>query len=195
MEKRKNVILVPGAFGYVPFQDTLERKLEGDIVRPDYMRGGKYLTRQSCNRILDDLANKGILDESSTVVAHSAGTIAFAKWLAANGMSIEQYIAVAGFMGPRGIKFDIKAPHYIPAFAALGFSLKENELVDAAGLVGDKHSFFSGDDSDHLIKLGSLERYANILGGKRHRLVGQGHLGAVGGVTEIPGIEDVIRGG
>jgi len=62
MKKEKNVILVPGAGGYVPCQEILEKELltTANVFKPDFLRDKtiRMFSMRDCDRVFDDLATK-----------------------------------------------------------------------------------------------------------------------------------------
>jgi len=197
MNENKHVLLVPGAFGKITFQKRLEDDC-GDRVKirsADFQTGSLFFpSYEKCARVLDGFANGGFLNEQSTVVAHSAGTIAFIKYLTQNGMKLKKFVSVAGFTGTlrgglnkRGLKNKLFHEHMLKHF---GFNITEDVLLRASYLIGERHSFLSNDD--HLIEEAELRRFAAALNSRPHFLPGFGHFSKTKGIEHIPELAEII---
>lgn len=113
-----------------------------------------------------EVFEKNRIDESTTLVGHSAGTAFILRWLAENKRKVGKVILVAPSV--------IKTEKYITGLKRLSklkdfeydSSLKEyfNQLV----------IFYSDDDMDNIIE--SAKKVHEILGGELIHLEGKGHF-------------------
>ena len=181
--KKSNIIAIPGAHGYAPWQHNTCR--DDEVIKPDFFVGK---SRPSINDALDVLrayADKGILTPDSEILAQSAGSIVITKFIAQENFKLKKLITAGGFMGK------LKNPITSHIFQnKYGFQITDIEAEIASENIGKSHALYSNNDPK--VELSELEKFAVKLNAVPYKLVNHGHFNKDSGITKIELIDELI---
>ena len=195
----KNIVILTGASGIIEWHEWFKNeceKLGYNVVLPvmpcKHDKNPNYpWVREELFKLMED----GTINKDSIVVAHSLGTLSFAKFVAETGLSVYAFISVAGFCGKlrysKNPKLLVKNRVKQVFTNKLEYHLSEEEAKKAAPLLGIKHAMYS--DNDHLISKKELERYANLIGAEHHFFEGRGHFSRTSKTMVLPEIMDILK--
>jgi predicted alpha/beta hydrolase family esterase len=188
----KNVVIIHGAKGPMPFLKSLINECEM-VGIPISLPSFPTMTSEFAeidfnfknweNKFLA-LVKQGVINENTTIVAHSLGTIVTPKVLAKHNIKIDLYASVAGFSGK------LRSKDCQRQLEELGFSLGEQEIKRAAPLVKKAVAFFS--DNDYLIEREEQEAYAENMGAEKRLLPDHDHFSRRSNVTKVDSLEELV---
>jgi predicted alpha/beta hydrolase family esterase len=184
---KENLFAIHGFNGIVPvIKDYIEpegKKLGMDVFAPVFPNKMKA-DFEKWEKILDEYNKKGLINENTTIIAHSLGTLFVPKYLARRNIKIKLYISLAGFLGGDTEIEDIKkvVEKFLPT---------EEEINKAMELMPIRYSIYS--NNDHLFSKEILENYADRFNSNKVFIPNVGHMGRTSGITKLPQIFDIVE--
>ena len=140
---------------------------------------GEGITFANWEKELDKF--KDNLNENSTVVAHSLGTLFILIYLRKNNLKISSLISIAAGYNPAYLN-DPTYKDFVPSEQDFEYC-KEN--------IKNRYMIFS--ERDRFFGEKHQQSYIEHLGAESVYLAGQGHFGRKEGVTQIPKVIDIMN--
>ena len=106
-----NYILVHGSFGspfvnFIPYLRGEIEKRNLEVYTPDFPTGVSYQNYANWSRLLKCYLDAGILNENTTIFAHSIAPVFICKFLIENKVKVKRLVFVCGFNNYLGIDED-----------------------------------------------------------------------------------------
>ena len=121
------------------------------------------------------------IDENTTIIAHSIGTVFVCKYLITNKIKVKKLIFVCGFNNYLGIDADYDAVNE-PMFI--------DNLKEIKQYCSDIVCFYS--DDDPYVSYDAEKAFADTIASQQICLKGAGHINAERGYTEFKEILEVL---
>lgn len=180
-----DTMIIHGSFGS-PFQNWapwLHSELTeiGQIVVVPHFTSGSLQNLGNWTRIMDGYAD--LIDENTSIVAHSLGPAFVVDWLISNGKSIDKLVCVAPFYGLLDIKdFD----EVNKSFFVDGINLSE-----AKRLVQKTVCIFA--DNDPYVPITLSHEFASALAAETIVVEGGGHLNSGAGYEKFSLLLETLK--
>lgn len=181
-----NVIIIPGSFGnpYENWIPWLFGKLTEDSVSVVTLSMPTPIGQDFDHwaKIVDVFLDAGILNEDSTVVAHSAACAFAVKYLQSRSIFSKAFISVAGYN------------HFYSGdklMDGLNSSFYFDEDFDWPCDSTRTVSFYS--DSDPYLPIEVLRNFADFLGGSKEEISDGGHFNASAGYMRFDRLLSAIK--
>ena len=177
-----NYIILHGSFGskdgnWFPW---LKKELESRNYKVDVPQMPVGVTNQNYYNWEKEL-NKLLVNENTTIIAHSIAPVFICKYLINNKIKVEKLIFVCGFNNYLGID---------PDFDAVNEPMFLNNLGDIKKYCNNIICFYS--DNDPYVKFEVEKDFANLVSNEQHIIKNGGHINAESGYTEFKEILEVL---
>jgi len=176
---KNNYLLVHGSFGspfsnWIPYlrKEIEDKNLE--VYTPDFPTGVGYQNYNNWSKLLKCYLTSGILNENTTIFAHSIAPIFICKFLVENKIKVKRLVLVCGFNNYLGIDED---------YDAVNESMYFDNLKDIKNYCNDIVSFYS--DNDPYVKYEAEKEFADTITENQIMISGGGHLNSESGYTEF----------
>lgn len=178
---KQNVILMHGSFGnpYKGFFPWLYKKLSkwGYNCLAPHCPSGKGQNYETWSNILNEYYKNDYIDENTTIITHSLGSIFIVKFLHEHDIKIKKLITVAGF---NNIEFE-------NSYLYDTFYINEKNIDVAKNAV----SLYS--TNDPYIPVDSAKEFAKLINSTPIEIKNAGHFTASDGYEEFKEILDYIK--
>ena len=144
-----------------------------------HMPLGDELTFENWESVLNNFKDK--LNENTTIVAHSLGTLFVLIYLNKHNKKIKNLISIGAGYNPEYLKNDTYKD-FVPSIE--DFEYCKRNIQNKFMVFSEKDRFFSEKHQ---------QDYINFLGAKPIYIPGQGHFGRTEGVTKIPKVIELME--
>lgn len=177
---KSNYLLIHGSFGspfsnWIPY---LRKELENknlEVYTPDFPTGVGYQNYENWSKLLMTYVEANILNENTTIFAHSIAPIFICKFLVENKIKVKRLVFVCGFNNYFGIDEE---------YDAVNGSMYFENLKDIKKYCKDIVCFYS--DNDPYVKYETEKEFADSIADVQNVIAGGGHLNSESGYTEFP---------
>ena len=182
-----NYLLVHGSFGspFVNWFPYLRSEIEKKglvVYTPDFPTGVGYQNYNNWSKLLKSYVEAGIINENTTIYAHSIGPIFVCKFLIEHIIKVKKLVFVQGFNnGIVNQEYDeVNKTFFI-----------ENGLEKIKGYCNEIICLYS-DNETYVKNTDEIYKFANTIATKKVLLEGGGHLNSESGYTEFKELLEII---
>lgn len=180
----ENYFIIHGSFGspYSNWFSWLHDFIESDgkqCYAPDFPIGVGYQNYENWSKLLKNYLDLGIINENTTIIAHSIAPVFISKFLVENKTKIKKCIFVCGFNNYLGIDKD---------YDAVNESMYFDNLADVKNYSKEIICFYS--DNDPYVKYEAEKEFADTVATKQIVIPGAGHINAESGYDTF---EDIVH--
>ncbi|MBR5662430.1 MAG: alpha/beta hydrolase [Bacilli bacterium] len=174
-----NYFIIHGSFGspFVNWVPYLRREIENkglEVYTPDFPTGVGYQNYENWDKLLKVYLNAGLINENTTIFAHSIAPIFVCKFLINNKVSVKRLVFVCGFNNYLGIDEE---------YDAVNESMYVDNLTEVKKYCNDIICYYS--DNDPYVKYDVEKEFADTISTEQHCISNGGHLNAESGYTEF----------
>ena len=145
---------------------------------PDFPIGVGYQNYENWSKLLKVYLDLGLINENTTIIAHSIATIFISKFLVENKVKVKKLIFVCGFNNYLGINEE---------YDAVNESMYFNNLEDVKKYAEEIICFYS--DNDPYVKYEVEKEFADIVATDQILLKSAGHINVESGFDTF---EDIV---
>ena len=172
---KDNYFIIHGSFGspYSNWFSWLSDFLVSDnkhVYVPDFPIGVGYQNYNNWSNLLKCYLNLGLINENTTIIAHSIAPIFISKFLVENKIKVKKLIFVCGFNNYLGINEE---------YDAVNNTMYFNNLEDVKQYANDIICFYS--DNDPYVKYEVEKEFADTIATEQILLNNAGHINAESG--------------
>lgn len=176
---KNNYILIHGSFGspfsnWIPYLRNEIEKKNLEVYTPDFPTGVGYQNYQNWSRVLKAYLDSGILNENTTIFAHSIAPVFVCKFLVENKIKVKRLVFVCGFNNYLGINEE---------YDNVNESMYFDNLEDIKNYCDDIVCFYS--DNDPYVKYEVEKQFVDATTNNQIMISGGGHLNSESGYTEF----------
>lgn len=176
---KENYIIVHGSFGnpFVNWFPYLRKEIESrglEVYTPDFPTGVGFQNYENWSKLLRVYVDVGIINENTTIFAHSIAPIFICKFLIENKIKVKRLVFVCGFNNYLGIDED---------YDAVNESMYFDNLSDIKNYCNDIVCFYS--DNDPYVKYIAEKEFADTITDNQVVINGGGHLNSESGYVEF----------
>lgn len=180
----ENYFIIHGSFGspYSNWFSWLHEFIESDGKQcyvPDFPIGVGYQNYESWSKLLKNYLDLGLINENTTIIAHSIAPAFVSKFLVENKIKVKKCIFVCGFNNYLGIDKD---------YDAVNESMYFDNLSDVKNYSKEIICFYS--DNDPYVKYEAEKEFADTVATEQIVMPGAGHINAESGYDTF---EDIVR--
>ena len=187
-----NYFIVHGSFGS-PFSNWFpwlfeeiekmkpENQEEPICYAPQFPTGVNFQNYDNWQKVLDSYVKADILNENSTIFAHSIAPAFVCKFLIRNNIKVKRLIFVCGFNDYFGVS---------PEYDEVNKTMFATGLEKIKDLCNDIICVYS--DNDPYVKFDAEKEFADKVSHKQIIIKNGGHLNKGSGYTEFPLLKDFI---
>ncbi|MDR0979012.1 MAG: alpha/beta hydrolase [Lachnospiraceae bacterium] len=170
-----NYFIIHGSFG-TPFgnwfswlQDFLKSDDESikKVYVPDFPSGIGYQTYENWSKLLKCYADLGLINENTTIIAHSIAPVFISKFLIENKIKVKKLVFVCGFNNYFGINEN---------YDTVNGSMYLENIEDVKKYANEIICFYS--DNDPYVKYEAEKEFADKVATKQIVVAGAGHINA-----------------
>ena len=177
---KNNYLIIHGSFGnpfvnFIPYLRGEIEKRNLEVYTPDFPTGVGYQNYTNWSRLLKCYLDAGILNENTTIFAHSIAPVFVCKFLIENKVKVKRLVFVCGFNNYLGIDKD---------YDAVNESMYFDNLTDVKNYCDDIVCFYS--DNDPYVKYEAEKDFVDTITENQIMISGGGHLNSESGYTEFP---------
>ena len=174
-----NYFIIHGSFGspFVNWVPWLRKELEKanlEVYTPDFPTGVGYQNYENWSKLLKVYVEAGLLNENTTVYAHSIAPIFVCKFLVENKIKVRRLVFVCGFNNYLGINEE---------YDAVNNSMYFDHLEDIKEYCDDIICYYS--DNDPYVKYEVEKEFADTIATKQVCIQGGGHLNSESNYSEF----------
>ena len=180
----ENYFIIHGSFGS-PFgnwfswvQDFISTDGK-QVYVPQFPIGVGYQNYENWSKLLKYYLDLGLINENTTIIAHSIAPVFVCKFLVQNKMKVKKLIFVCGFNNYSGIDSD---------FDAVNEPMFIDNFDDVKKYCKDIVCYYS--DNDPYVKYDVEKAFADKLTDKQYVIKNGGHINAETGYTKF---EEVLK--
>jgi len=167
---KDNYFIIHGSFGspYSNWFGWLADFISTDgkqVYVPDFPIGVGYQNYENWSKLLKVYLELGLINENTTIIAHSIAPVFVCKFLVENQVRIKKIICVCGFNNYLGINED---------YDAVNKSMFFDNLDDVKKYVKDIICFYS--DNDPYVKFDAEKDFADKIATEQVLLHNAGHI-------------------
>ena len=181
---KNNYLLVHGSFGS-PFGNWfpyLKKEIENkdlEVYTPDFPTGVGYQNYNNWSKLLKCYLDLGILNENTTIFAHSIAPVFICKFLIENKVNVKRLVFVCGFNNYLGINED---------YDTVNESMYLNNLEDIKNFCNDIICYYSENDS--YVRYEAEKEFADTIATNQIIIKDGGHLNSESGYVEF---DDLVK--
>ena len=178
-----NYFIIHGSFGspysnwFSWLQDFITSE-EKQVYVPDFPIGVGYQNYENWSKLLKVYLDLGLINENTTIIAHSIAPIFISKFLVENKVKVKKLIFVCGFNNYLGINEE---------YDAVNKSMYFYNLEDVKKYAEEIVCFYSNDDP--YVKYEAEKEFADKVGAEQILLKGAGHINSESGFDTF---EDIV---
>jgi len=174
-----NYILIHGSFGspFVNWFPWLRKEIESkelEVYTPDFPTGVGYQKFANWSKVLKAYVDANILNENTTIFAHSIAPVFVCKFLIENKIKVKKLLFVCGFNNYLGINEE---------YDAVNESMYLDNLADVKEYCDDIVCFYS--KNDPYVKYEAEKEFADTITNNQIVIDDGGHLNSESGYTEF----------
>ena len=175
----ENYFIIHGSFGspYSNWFSWLYDFIQEDgkqVYVPDFPIGAGYQNYENWSKLLKNYLDLGLINENTTIIAHSIAPIFISKFLVENKIKVKKLIFVCGFNNYLGINEE---------YDNVNRTMYFDNLEDVKKYADEIVCFYS--DNDPYVKYEAEKQFADTVATKQIVLKGAGHINAESGFEEI----------
>ena len=184
---KNNFFLIHGSFGS-PFSNWipwLRKELENnnlEVYTPDLPTGVGYQNYENWSKLLKVYFDAGILNQETTIFAHSIAPIFICKFLVENSIKVKKLIFVCGFNKYLGINDE---------YDAVNNSMYFDNIEDIKVLCNSIICYYS--DNDPYVKYDAEKNFADKVSTKQFCISGGGHLNSESNYIEFKELVEILE--
>ena len=174
-----NYFIIHGSFGN-PFENWfpyLRNEIESrnlEVYTPDFPTGVGRQNYDNWSKLLNCYLDAGLINEDTTIFAHSIAPIFISKFLVENNIKVKRLVFVCGFNNYLGID---------PDFDAVNQSMYFDNLSDIKNYSDDIVCFYS--DNDPYVRFDVEKEFADTITDNQIVIPNGGHLNSESGYKEF----------
>jgi len=173
-----NYLLIHGSFGspfsnWLPWLRTELENKNLEVYTPDFPIGVDYQNYNNWSNLLKTYVTAGILNENTTIIAHSIAPVFICKFLIENKIKVKKIISVCGFNNYFGINEE---------YDTVNKSMYLDNLSEIKNYCNDIVCFYS--KNDPYVKYEAEKEFASIAT-KEIVIANGGHLNSESGYIEF----------
>ena len=178
-----NYLLVHGSFGspfsnWIPWLRNELEKENSEVYTPDFPTGVGYQNYANWSKLLKVYVEAGLINENTTIIAHSIAPIFVSKFLVENKIKVKKLIFVCGFNNYLGINEE---------YDTVNKSMYFDNLKDVKQFTNEIICFYS--DNDPYIKYEVEKKFADTIGAEQICIPNAGHINSESGFDTF---EDIV---
>ncbi len=176
---KNNYMLIHGSFGspFVNWIPWLRKELEKEnleVYTPDFPTGVGFQNYDNWSKLMKVYLEAGILNENTTIYAHSIAPIFIGKLLVQNKVKVKKLVLVCGFNNYLGIDEE---------YDAVNKSMYFDNLEDIKKYCNEIICYYS--DNDPYVKYDVEKDFADKIATKSICISGGGHLNSESNYSEF----------
>ena len=182
---KSNYFIIHGSFGspYVNWFSWLQDFIITDenpkeVYVPQFPIGVGYQNYNNWSKLLEYYLGLGLIDETTTIIAHSIAPVFVSKFLIENKIEVKKLIFVCGFNNYFGINEE---------YDTVNGSMYINNLEDVKQYSKEIICFYS--DNDPYVKYEAEKEFADKVAKEQILLSGAGHINSEVGYDTF---EDIV---
>ncbi len=183
---KNNYLIVHGSFAS-PFSNWipwLRNKIEEkglEVYTPDFPSGVGYQNYTNWSKLLKVYVDTNIINENTTIFAHSIAPIFICKFLIENKIKVKRLVFVCGFNNYLGINEE---------YDSVNQSMYIDNLKDIKKYCETIVCFYS--DNDPYVSFDTEKEFADTITDNQHVIFGGGHLNSESGYTKFDKLLEYI---
>ena len=183
---KNNYFIIHGSFGnpFVNWFPYLRKEIEKkglEVYTPDFPTGVGYQNYENWEKLLKVYLDSELINENTTIFAHSIAPIFVCKFLIYNKVKIKRLVFVCGFNNYLGINEE---------YDNVNKSMYTNNLVEIKNYCNDIVCYYS--DNDPYVKYEVEKEFADTITDKQFVIENGGHLNSESGYTEFSELLEYI---
>ena len=180
----ENYFIIHGSFGspYSNWFGFLHDFLESEgkeVYVPNFPIGVKYQNFDNWSKLLKTYLDLGLINENTTIIAHSIGPAFISKFLTQNKVKVKKLIFVCGFNNYFGINEE---------FDTVNKSMYFDNLQDIKKYADKIICFYS--DNDPYVEMSAEKEFADKVTKEQILIPGSGHINSESGYDIF---EEILR--
>ncbi len=180
----ENYFIIHGSFSnpYSNWIGWLHQFIEGEgkqVYVPDFPIGVGYQNYENWSKILKCYLDIGLINENTTIIAHSIAPAFVCKFLLDNKVKVKKIICVSGFNNYFGIDEE---------YDAVNESMYIDNLEDVKQYANEIICFYS--DNDPYVKYENEKDFANKVATEQILIPNAGHINSESGYDTF---EDIVN--
>lgn len=177
---KNNYFIIHGSFSspfsnWIPYLRNEIAGKELEVYTPDLPSGVGYQNYTNWEEMMLGYVKSGLINENTTIYAHSIAPIFVCKFLVNNGIKIKRLISVCGFNNYLGIDKD---------YDEVNKSMFFDDIEKVKEYCRDIVCYYT--DNDPYVKYSVEKDFADAVASKQFIIRGGGHLNVEYGYTEFP---------
>ena len=181
-----NYFIIHGSFGspHSNWFDWLAKLLIQDnksVYTPDFPIGVNLQTYNNWNELLDAYLDLKLINENTTIIAHSISPAFICKYLIKHRTKVKKLIFVCGFNNYFGINEE---------YDTVNKTMYYNHIEKIKKYCNDIICFYS--DNDPYVKFDAEKEFADIVANKQIVLHNAGHINSESGYNEFKEILEYL---
>ncbi len=176
---KNNYILIHGSFGspFVNWLPYLRKEIEDkglEVYTPDFPTGVDFQNYTNWSKLLKCYLEAGIINENTTIFAHSIAPVFICKFLIENKIKVKRLVFVCGFNNYLGINEE---------YDTVNKSMYLDNLTEIKNYCDDIVCYYT--KNDPYVKYDVEKDFADTISTKQIVIDDGGHLNAESGYTEF----------
>lgn len=172
---QNNYFIIHGSFGspynnWFKFVHDFIVDDKKEVYVPDFPVGVGYQNYENWSKLLHYYNDLGLINETTTIIAHSIAPVFVSKFLIQNKMKVKKLIFVCGFNNYLGINEE---------YDAVNESMYIDNIEEVQKYVNDIICFYS--DNDPYVKYEAEQDFVEKVATEKILLKGAGHINAEAG--------------
>lgn len=174
-----NYFIIHGSFSspfsnWIPYLRSFIENKNLEVYTPDFPSGVGYQTYDNWNKLLNVYKEANILNENTTIFAHSIAPIFICKYLIENKIKVKRLVFVCGFNNYLGLNEE---------YDTVNKSMYINNLSDIKNYCNDIICFYT--KNDPYVPYELEKEFADTITNKQIIIEDGGHLNSESGYTEF----------
>ncbi len=183
---KNNYLIIHGSFGspfvnFIPYLRGEIEKRNLEVYTPDFPTGVGYQNYANWSRLLKCYLDAGILNENTTIFAHSIAPVFICKFLIENKVKVKRLVFICGFNNYLGIDED---------YDTVNKTMYLDNLEDIKKYCDDIICFYT--ENDPYVKYEVEKEFADLIATKQIIIDDGGHLNSEAGYTEFKELLEFI---
>ena len=176
-----NYFIIHGSFGspFVNWIPWLRKEIENkglEVYTPDFPTGVGFQNYENWEKLLRVYLEAGLLNENTTIFAHSIAPIFICKFLINNKVRVKRLVFVCGFNNYLGINAEYDTVNK-------SMYVEEDTLANIKNYCDDIICYYS--NNDPYVKYEIEKEFADTISNMQYEIKNGGHLNGEAGFTEF----------
>ena len=185
-KEMNNYFIIHGSFGspfgnWFPYLRKEIEKKDLEVYTPDFPTGVGYQNYENWEKLLKVYLDSGLINENTTIFAHSIAPIFVCKFLINNKVNVKRLVFVCGFNNYLGINEE---------YDNVNKSMYTDGLFEIKNYCDDIIFYYS--DNDPYVKYEAEKEFADTITDKQVVIENGGHLNSESGYTEFSELLEYI---